>query len=121
MKYTYSFEKLEVWKLSIDLVKEVYRIVKKFPRSEQYGLSSQMRRAVISIPANIAEGSARTSSKDQVHYYQIAYSSANELLCEAIIAKELYYITEDEYYNLREKIEEVTNKINSLRKSKIQK
>jgi len=70
--YTYYFEKLEVWSLPKILVKEVYRITNTFPKSENFGMISQIRRAVVSIPTNLAEGSYRKTKKDQAHFTTIS-------------------------------------------------
>jgi four helix bundle protein len=74
-----SYRNLNVWKLSIELVKDVYRITQKFPATEIYGLTSQIRRAAISIPSNIAEGQGRTSSKEFRQFLGIAMGSMAEL------------------------------------------
>ena len=121
MSYTYPFEKLEVWVLSKELVKDVYSLTNTFPDFERFSLTSQINRSVISIPSNIAEGSSRTSGKDQAHFLQIAYGSSIELLCQLIIAKDLGYISNDNLRNIRFKIEEITNKINSLRNFQLNK
>jgi four helix bundle protein len=75
-------------------------LVKKFPKEEQYALCDQLRRAVISLPSNIAEGSGRTTPKDQAHFYTIAYGSLMEVLAQLDIACELEYITETEFETL---------------------
>jgi len=116
MTYTYGFEKLDVWKQSKDLVVCVYGITKNFPKEEKYSLVSQINRAAVSVPSNIAEGSSRSSRKEQAHYTQIAYGSLIELLTQLIISQEIGYISNDEYLNLRKSIEEITNKLNALRK-----
>jgi len=66
--YTYSFEKLEVWKLARELVKEIYRLTEKFPSEEKFGLIGQLRRASVSVSSNLAEGSSRKSAKEQAHF-----------------------------------------------------
>jgi four helix bundle protein len=82
---------LDVWKLGIELVKDVYVITKNFPRNEQYGLLSQMRKSAVSIPSNIAEGAARSSKREYVQFLYIALGSLSELETQLIIAKELNY------------------------------
>lgn len=86
---------LDVWKKSIDLVEEVYLICSKFPQSEIYGLTSQMKRSAISIPSNIAEGSARQTDKEFIQFLYIALGSANELDTQLIIANRLNFLTTD--------------------------
>ena len=115
--YTYSFEKLDVWKDSRELVKMIYLLTKAYPSSELYGLSSQIRRASVSISANIAEGSGRIHIKEQAHFYQIAYSSAIELLNELILSNDLNYIKNEELNQARLLIEKITRQIAQLRKS----
>ncbi|MDH3648534.1 MAG: four helix bundle protein [Saprospiraceae bacterium] len=87
--YQYSFEKLEVWQLSVDLVQEIYTLTKVFPDEEKYDLVSQMRRAAISVSSNIAEGSTRLGSKDRARFTQLAYGSRIELLNQVIIGTRL--------------------------------
>ncbi len=90
--FLYSFEKLIVWQKSINLAKQIYSATSKFPKDEIYGLSSQIRRAVVSISSNIAEGYVKSSSKEQVRFSEIAYGSLMEVLNQIIIAKEIKYI-----------------------------
>ncbi len=116
MGYTYSFEKLEIWKSAKDLAKLIYSLTRDFPRDEKFGLISQINRSTISISANIAEGSTRLSKKDQAHFLQIAFGSAVELISHLIISYELKLINQEEYLNLLKRIEEITNKINAYRK-----
>ena len=113
----YSFEKLHVWKDVRKMITSVYTLTGSFPENEKFGLVSQMRRASISVSSNIAEGSSRTSSKDQAHFYQISYSSLMELLSQLILSFDLNYITEEEYLASRGSIQGVSYKINSLRTS----
>ena len=113
--YQYAFEKLEIWQKAKKLTIFIYAIVKKYPAEERFILTSQSVRAASSITANLAEGSARITAKDQAHFYTIAYSTTVELLNHTIIAKELKYITENEYLECREMIEQVTYGINNLR------
>ena len=87
---------LEVWKESIALVKLVYKVSGMFPNSEQYGLTSQMRRAAISIPCNIAEGAARNSKVQYLQFLTISRGSLSELETQIIIAKELGYLPSPE-------------------------
>jgi len=84
---------LDVWKLSIDLVKDVYNITKTFPQSEIYGLTSQIRRCAVSIPSNIAEGSARNSNKEFIQFLYIALGSCAELETQLIISKEINIVS----------------------------
>jgi|SRR5690606_6703240 len=113
--HIFSFEKLDVWKEAIKLAVKTYKTTHLFPNDEKFGLTSQMRRCSVSVSSNIAEGTARLTSKDKAHFMTLAYSSAIELLNQAIISKELDFISNDEYLTIREDIESITNKINALR------
>lgn len=92
----------------------MYELLKKFPREEQYALCDQLRRAVISIPSNIAEGSGRQSQKDQAHFYTIAYGSLMETLSQLDVACDLGYITCDEFKQLELLINEEAKMLTGL-------
>jgi four helix bundle protein len=92
-----SYKNLKVWQKSIELVRLIYKITNRFPRSEVFSLVSQIRRAAISIPSNIAEGYGRKSHKEYLQYYSIAYGSALETETQLIISKDLGFITEKEF------------------------
>jgi len=85
-----SFKQLKVWQRSIELVKEIYKVTEQLPKSELYGLLSQMRRAAVSIPSNIAEGYKRRNLGEYIQFLSIADASAAELETQVIIARELY-------------------------------
>ncbi len=119
MPYTYAFEKLQVWHDARKMVKMIYEISETFPSVEKFGLTSQIRRATVSVVSNIAEGSGRTSLKDQAHFYQLAFSSLIEVLNQLIIAGDLNYISMSSILAVRIQIEMVSNKINSLRKNRL--
>ncbi len=87
----HSYKDLIVWQKSIRLVQEVFELTSEFPRSELYGIISQMRRSAISIPSNIAEGYGRRSHKEYVQFYAISYGSALELETQLIIAGKLNF------------------------------
>jgi four helix bundle protein len=84
-----DYKDLEVWKKAVELVAETYRLSAVFPESEKFGLTNQMRRAAVSIPSNIAEGSARHHAKDFIHFLRIADGSAAELETQMIISSKL--------------------------------
>ena len=92
-------KELEVWKKSIQLVKEIYELTKKIPDSEKYGLISQMRRCAVSIPSNIAEGSARNSDKEFIQFLYYSLGSTSELETQLIISIELNYISKDTQFS----------------------
>ncbi|MBS1759162.1 MAG: four helix bundle protein [Bacteroidetes bacterium] len=113
----YSFEKLDCWQHARKLAAWVYLNTKNFPREEKLGIVSQMRRAAISIASNIAEGTSRTTTKDQAKFSVIAYSSTIELLNDFIISYDLEHFDEKQYNEGRELIELQTLLIAKLRKS----
>ena len=113
----YSFEKLEVWKESKTLVLLVYDALKVFPSSERYTLCDQIRRAIISIPSNIAEGSGRKSIKEKVHFIEIAYGSLMEVYCQLLIASELNYFPMEKLDKIKVCIDKVSYLLTGLRSS----
>ena len=115
----YSFEKLLVWQQARVLSKEIYLITKSFPDEEKFGLTSQLRRAAVSICSNIAEGSSRNSYKDKARFTEIAYGSLMEVLNQLILSSDLEYINKKEHEILRTLIEEISNMLNGLRKSQL--
>jgi len=116
-RYQYPYEKLEVWQLSIRFAKVVYQTTAHFPEAEKFGLTNQLRRASVSISSNIAEGSARNSSKDQARFYEIAFGSLMEVASQLALALELDYISTTTNDSLRPTIDELANKLNALRNS----
>jgi four helix bundle protein len=116
---TYSFEQLTAWKKARTLVRGIYLLTREFPSEERFGLSSQMRRAAISIPSNLAEGSGRQSAKDQAHFTRIAYGSLMELLSQLILSFDLDFISEGEYIELREQMEELAKILSGLQRSQL--
>jgi len=112
--YTFSFERLEVWNKSRLLTKRIYLTTKSFPESEKFGIVSQLRRAVISICSNIAEGSSRKSKKDQAHFYNIAFSSLMETLNQLIISNDIEYIDDNNMTELRKDIHVISLMLNNL-------
>jgi four helix bundle protein len=115
--HNFSFEKLIVWQEARLLTKNIYKITKTFPDEERFGLTNQLRRAVISVCSNLAEGSSRTHSKEQTQFYQIAFSSLMETLNQIIIAFDLEYIDLQSYETIRYDVEKCSRLINSLRNS----
>jgi len=110
------FKDLKVWQKGIELVKEIYEITKDFPKDEQYGLSTQMRRAAVSIPSNIAEGFKRMHAKEHKQFLNIALGSCAELETQVIIAKELNYIRSDKEAILVEVIDHICGMTVNLHK-----
>ena len=116
MDKKYNYKNLEVYKESKALVVVIYGMIKQFPNEEQYALCNQLRRAVISIPSNIAEGSGRTSAKDQAHFFEMAYGSLMEVSCQIDIAFDLGYISQDELSQVEEKVDTISALLSGLRK-----
>lgn len=114
MTYIKSYKELIVWQKAIKLVKEVFILTDKFPKSELYGLISQMRRAAVAIPSNIAEGYGRKSSKEYAQFYSIAYGSALELETQIIISKELGFTSIENFDKVDSLLEEVCRMLNSM-------
>jgi len=112
-----SHKKLDVWKKSIELVSEVYRLTSKFPIQEQYGLSSQIRRSAISVPSNISEGVARSSKSETVRFLDIARASLVELDTQIEIAVKLNYLSDSDTTTLSEMINHTFAMISKFIKS----
>ena len=113
----FTFFDLRVYQESKMLVSEVYTLLDNFPKHETYALSDQLRRAVVSIPSNIAEGAGRFSIKEKIHFVEIAYGSLTETLCQLDIAHDLEYITDVEFNNIQEKIDVIGKLLSGLRSS----
>ena len=112
-----SYRDLEVWQKAMDLVVECYQITRKFPKSEIYGLTSQLQRAAVSIPANIAEGRGRQYTREFVQYLSIAYGSLAELETHLQIAQRLSYLDMNQIKQMLDKTAEVGRMLNGLRRS----
>ena len=118
-RFEYPFEKLRVWQESRILCREVYTATKSFPKSETYGLVSQMNRAAVSVAANLAEGSSRSSFRDQAHFSQIAYGSLMELACMSLISLDETFLSAETESQLRARIESVSRQLDALHKSQL--
>ena len=108
------FKNLDVWKQALALSVEVYRSTEKFPKKEVYGLASQMQRAGVSVPSNIAEGAARNHDGEFYHCLGIACGSAAELFTQTLIAKELEYISVEQSNKLTSELDHIMNRIFKL-------
>ncbi len=96
------YQDLEVWKISMDFAQKIYEITKSFPREEIYGLTAQIRRAAVSIPSNIAEGSARQSDRESLHFARIAQGSFAELETQLILARRIgFFVPDEEFLSLQ--------------------
>ena len=116
----YYYKKLKVWQKAMSLVIHVYKATKNFPKHEQYGLISQMRRSVVSIPSNIAEGHGRNTDKEIVRYLDIARGSIYELDTQIEISRQLNYINPKEFNIIFGLLDETSRMLSGLRKSKSQ-
>jgi four helix bundle protein len=108
--------KLDAWKQAINLVVDVYKATESFPKEERYGLTSQIRRAAVSIPANIAEGAGRYSNREFAHFLSNAQGSASELETELLISNRLGYLNEKGYSNLITPLDRIGRLITGLSK-----
>lgn len=117
MKNEFSFEKLIVWQESKQLVKMIYELTATYPNEERYGLTSQIRRAAISVPSNIAEGSGRLSSKEKIRFNEIAYGSLMEVYCQLSISVDLNYISKNQFESLSELFHSISIKLNALKRA----
>lgn len=115
--FVYSFEKLRVWNDARVLHKDVYETARRFRRSEMSGFTSQRNRAAVSIAANLAEGSSRTSRKDQAHFTQISYGSLTELACLGILATDVALLSKERKQSLRSQIDAIARQLIALRES----
>lgn len=105
---------LIVYQKAKQLVIDVYKLLEQFPDFERFALCGQLRRAVVSIPSNIAEGMGRVSNKDQAHFLNIAYASVMETYAQLDIAHDLGYITDDIFNKLENEVEEVSKMISVM-------
>lgn len=113
----YAFENLNAWQEARKLVVSVYQLLDSFPNFEKYALCDQIRRSIVSVPSNLAEGSGRISIKEQLHFYEIAYGSLMEAYNQLIITADLKYIKEENLHGLRPQIDSVARKLNGLHAS----
>lgn len=119
--YQFGFEKLEVWNEARKLAVEIYRLTEKFPEREKFGLTNQLRRASVSVGANIAEGTTRSSAKEQAHFSSISYGSLMETMSHLITSVDLNFITEEDLLLFRSMIQPLSLKINNLRNTQLAK
>jgi four helix bundle protein len=118
---TYAFERLNAWKEARMLVVQVYQLLDKFPKFEKYALCDQIRRSIVSVPSNIAEGSGRISPKEQLRFYEIAHGSLMEAYNQLILASDLKYLDIQNLNDLQPQIDIVARMLNGLRASLLKK
>lgn len=109
-----SYKDLIVYQKAIELCVEIYKITGNFPRSEIYGLTSQIRRCIVSVPSNIAEGQKRGTKKEYIQFLRIAYGSGAELETQLLIGLRIGYIDQTEFNRLNNLLEEIMKMLNRL-------
>ncbi len=114
----FSYRNLRVYQQAKELVIYVYNLLRFFPKEENYALCDQLRRAVISVPSNIAEGMGRISIKEQIHFIEIAFGSLNEVMCQLEIAHELQFINKEQMLQSEEQVKNIAQMLSGLRNSK---
>ena len=110
-----SFRDLRVWQAGMDLVEQVYKLTQGFPIQEVYGLTSQMRRAAVSVPSNLAEGHTREHTKEYLHHISIAQASLAELQTQIEIAGRLQYLEQDAVHQVVEQVTSLSRQLYALR------
>ena len=118
MDEIFSYRNLRVYQQAKEFVIYVYRLLKQFPKEEQYALCDQLRRAVISIPSNVAEGMGRSSVKEQVHFIEIAFGSLCEVMCQLELASELKYIETNQLADAEAQVKAIAQMLSGLRRTK---
>lgn len=121
MDNIFAFEQLDVYQVARRYVKNVYLLSEKFPQKEDFALTSQIRRAAVSITSNIAEGTSRFSVKDKSHFIEIAYGSLMETYSQLQVALDLGYITQSDIEQQHPLVVELRNRLSALRKSYMEK
>ena len=114
----HNYNNLQIWQLAMDLVEDIYKLTASFPIEEKFGLVSQMTRAAVSIPSNIAEGTGRNSDKDFAHFISIAIGSLYELNTQIVLSERLGYINQSQSQELQKKLDNLQRKSVSF-KSKL--
>jgi four helix bundle protein len=110
-------KKLKLWQMAMDLVVKVYAVTKLFPRDEEFGMKAQLRRAIVSVPSNVAEGLTRSSKKDKLHFLNIAQSSLSEADAQAEISLRLGYLDQFQYNEIEHEMSEVQKYLSGLSRS----
>lgn len=116
----FGFERLDTWQKSIEFADTVYRVTRTFPDNERFGLTSQMRRAAVSVSSNIAEGSSRFSKADFARFLEIATGSVFEVVSHAFVSRRQGLLAEEDFQKLYAAAEEQGRMLSGLRKSQLQ-
>ena len=109
-----DFHDLDVWKAGMEITKDIYKVTEKFPKSELFGLTSQMRRAAVSIPSNIAEGNGRYYRKEYLQFLHISQGSLLELMTQIELSKELGFLQQNDFFRLYNKAVSLNKMLKSL-------
>ena len=117
----FNFEKLDVWKKSIELADAIYRRTRAFPAEERFGLTNQLRRAAVSVSSNIAEGSSRSSKIDFARFIEIGTGSIFELTSQIFIARRQGFLSEENFHELYRDAQEIGRMLSGLRNSLVRK
>ena len=112
----FGYRKLVAYIKASEVRRRVYRLIRKFPKEEQFALCSQMRRAAVSVTSNIAEGMTRYSAKDKIHFLEISFGSLMELMSQLEVAIDEEYISEEEFHNIETLIAETGRLLSGLQK-----
>lgn len=113
----FNFEKLEVWREAIEFARLIYALTSSFPEAERYGLTSQMRRAAVSVSSNIAEGSSRSLRQDFARFVEIAAGSVFEVTSQATLASRLHLVTDTDLQTVQAAAEQLCRMLSGLRRS----
>ena len=116
LKKMHNFKELIVWQKARKIVKDIYLLTKKYPKEELFGLTQQIRKAAVSIPSNIAEGSGRGTNADFAHFLDIAYGSACEAETQLYLSLDLEYISQMEFDDINDKLQDVEKLIFNFKK-----
>lgn len=119
MDAKYNYRDLNAYKEAKIFVQLVYELLKKFPKEETYALCDQLRRAVVSVPSNIAEGMGRFSDKEQLHFLEIAFGSLMEVSCQMDVACDLGYVSKEDLERVDEKVTVIAALLSGLRKKRL--
>lgn len=109
-----SYKQLTVWQKSMNLCTLVYQVTEKFPKSEIYGITSQIRRCCVAIPSNIAEGQTRGHKQEYIQFLRIAYASGAELETQLLVSKNIGYLVEKDFVQINDLLQEVMKMLNRL-------
>lgn len=116
----FRFEELTVWQKAVDFADGIYDITAKFPSEERFGLTNQLRRAVVSVSSNIAEGNSRGSRKDYVRFVEIAYGSLMEIVSQLHVSRCRRFINDDDFGHLYRQADELARMLSGLKNSLVE-